>query len=119
MDNKQALSKETQLTLVKGEKVAIWSEMNMEYEGDVLLLFKIEILKDGKEFKSIEFDPRDKNVSIKEVLIHKNGKTKWRFQGKNAKILIEEDGIYTFKGILVASENSSLILHKAELIFKT
>jgi hypothetical protein len=45
-------------------------------------------------------------------------KTSWSFSGKNSQMKIEEDGKYTFKGILVASENPSLKVTKAEIVFK-
>jgi len=46
------------------------------------------------------------------------GKTNWSFSGKNSEIKIEEDGYYTFKGILVASENETLKVTKAEIVLK-
>ncbi|WP_254160693.1 hypothetical protein [Chryseosolibacter histidini] len=45
-------------------------------------------------------------------------KTSWSFSGKNSEIKIEEDAQYTFKGILVASDNPSLKVTKAEVFFR-
>lgn len=110
--------KETSLKLKKDEEIAIWSEMDMEYEGDVALRFKMEILKDGEKYGALEVDPTDKNVTIGEVKTSIMDKTKWSFSGKNAEIKIEEDGNYTFRAILAASENPTLKIDKAELILK-
>jgi hypothetical protein len=117
-DENSLIIKETSLNLKKGEEIAIWSEMDIEYEGDVALRFRMEVSKDGENFGDLEIDPTDKNITIGEVKTSLMGKTDWRFSGKNSKIKIEEDGNYTFKGILVASENSTLKVTKAEIVLK-
>lgn len=110
--------KETSLQLIKGDEVAIWSDMDLEYEGEVALRFRMEVLKDGEEFGGIEIDPAKKNISIGEFKTSINRKTDWSFLGKNTELNIEEDGNYTFKGILVAADNPSLKINKAEIVFK-
>lgn len=117
-DDDNLIIKEISLDLKKDEKIAIWSDMDIEYEGKVALRFKMEILKNGENFGGLEIDPTDKNITIGEVKTSLMGKTDWRFSGKNSEIKIEEDGNYTFKGILVASENSTLKVTKAEIVLK-
>jgi hypothetical protein len=92
--------------------------MDIEYEGDVALRFRLEIWKDGKKLGRLEVDPTEKKITIGEIKTTVMGKTDWSFSGKNLNYKVEEDGKYTFKGILVASENSSLKVSKAEVIFK-
>ena len=110
--------KEIKLDLIKDDEIYVWSEMNFSHQDNVDLRFKLVILKDGEKYGSLELDPIDKNISIGEVKTTVNGKTNWRFSGKNSEIKIKEDGLYTFKAILVASENPSLVIRKAELVFK-
>ncbi len=117
-DDDNLIIKEISLDLKKDQKIAIWSDMDIEYEGKVALRFKMEILKNGENFGGLEIDPTDKNITIGEVKTSLMGKTDWRFSGKNSEIKIEEDGNYTFKGILVASENSTLKVTKAEIVLK-
>jgi hypothetical protein len=117
-DDDHIVVKEVSLDLKKDEEIAVWSDMDMEYEGDVSLRFRIEILKNGESFGGLEIDPTDKNITLGEFKTSVMGKTDWSFSGKNTEIKIEEDGNYTFKGILVASDNSSLIINKAEIILK-
>jgi len=117
-DDNNLILKETSLNLKKDEEIAIWSDMDIEYEGDVELRFRIEILKNGENFGELEIDPTDKNITIGEVKTSLMGKTDWSFSGKNSEIKIEEDGNYTFKGILVASENPTLKVTKAEIVLK-
>lgn len=109
---------EALLQLKTGEEIVFWSEMDMEFEGDVSLLFRIEILKNGESYGGVEIDPTDKNMTIGELKTSFMGKTDWSFTGRNKRLTIEEDGDYTFKGILLASDASSLILNKAEIVIK-
>lgn len=108
---------EAVLDLKKGDEISIWSDMDMEYEGTVSLRFYLEILKDGETYKEFEIDPTDKNITIGEVKTVLK-KTKWKFLGKNKNFKVEEDGKYTFKAYLEASDNTSLKVDKAELVFK-
>lgn len=110
--------KQTTLDLTKGTELKIWSDMDIEYDGDIELRFRIHVLKDGKEFKLFEIDPTQKNISIKEFRSSINGKTKWSFTGKNGELNIEEDGKYTVESVLIASENPTLKINKAELVLK-
>jgi hypothetical protein len=117
-DNNNMIVKEISLELKKDDEIAIWSDMDIEYEGNVALRFRIEILKNGENFGGLEIDPTDKNITIAEVKTSLMDKTDWSFSGKNSEIKIEEDGNYTFKGILVSSENSTLKVNKAEIVLK-
>ena len=110
--------KETTMDLKKDDEIGIWSEMDLEYDGDVALRFRIEILKDGEKIGGFEIDPTDKNITIGEARKTFNGHTSWNFTGKNTEYKVESDGKYTFKGILIASENSTLKITKAEVVFK-
>lgn len=110
--------KETTLDLKKDDEIAIWSDMDIEYEGDVDLRFRVEILKNGEKMGGFEIDPTKKNITTGEVKTTLMDKTSWSFSGKNSEITIEEDAQYTFKGILVASENPSLKVTKAEVFFR-
>lgn len=110
--------KEAEIDLLKGDEIYLWSQMNFEHTDNIELRFRIEILKNGEKYGGLEIDPTDKNITIGEMKSTINNKTKWRFSGKNSEIKIKEDGKYTFKAILVTSENPSLKINKADLIIK-
>jgi hypothetical protein len=110
--------KETTLDLKKDDEIGIWSDMDVEYEGDVALRFRMEIAKNGKTIGGFELDPMEKNITLGEIKTTLGNKTDWSFSGKNSSYTVEEDGQYTFKGILVASENPSLKVTKAEVVLK-
>lgn len=112
------VAKEVSLDLKKDEEIAFWSDMNIEYEGDASLRFRVEVLKNGEDFGGFEIDPTDKSITLDEVRTTIMDKTDWSFSGKNSEIKIEDDGKYTFKAILVSSDNPSLKIKKAELVIK-
>ena len=117
-DDDNLIIMETTLSLKQGEEIAFWSDIDIAYEGPVALRFRIEILIDGQSIDTFEIDPTDKNITMGEVKTTVMDKTNWSFTGKNYDILIEESGEYTFKAFLVASENPSLVIDKAELVIK-
>jgi hypothetical protein len=110
--------KETTLDLKKDDEIGIWSDMDVEYEGDVALRFRVEIWKDEKAISGFEIDPTEKSITLGEVRTTIMNKTDWSFTGKNSTYKIDADGKYTFKGILVASDSASLKVNKAEIVFK-
>lgn len=106
------------LELKKGDKILFWSDMNITYEGITKLRFNVKIFKDGVKIKQMEIDPTKKSITVGEVKTELMGKTNWSFSGKNSEFKIDEDGNYGIKAILVASNNGSLTVTKAELIIK-
>ncbi|MET4104939.1 hypothetical protein [Hymenobacter sp. UYP22] len=114
----QEVAKETTVKLQKEDKVAIWSEMDMEYQGEAPLRFQVVVLKNGRPFNQLEFDPTQKNVSMNEVKTDLNGNISWSFSGKNTELTVPENADYTFKARLIAAPNPSLKLRKAELVLK-
>ncbi|NQX91369.1 MAG: hypothetical protein HRT74_04405 [Flavobacteriales bacterium] len=116
--NDSPIVKETSLDLKKGDKIAIWSEMDMEYEGFIGFRFKMEIYDKDELIDTFYFDPAEKNPSVGEVKSTFGQKTSWRFSGKNATYVAGRDGNLTFKASLESSENSTLDLKKAEVVLK-
>lgn len=112
------VTNEVTLDLKKDDEIGIWSDMDIAYEGALGLRFRIEIERDGKKIGGFEIDPMRKHITIGEVKTTIMDKTEWSFTGKNSEYVIEEDGKYTFRGILVANDNPSLKVTKAEVIFK-
>jgi hypothetical protein len=112
------VAKEASLRLKKDEKVALWSDMDIAYEGESPVRFQVVITRDGAPFKQIEIDPTEKNVTVGEVKTVVNEKTNWSFSGKNGELTAPENGMYTFKARLVAAPGNTLKVAKAELVLK-
>ena len=108
--------KEATVQLQKDDKIALWSDMDLAYDGDSPVRFQVQVTKDGAPFKELQLDPTEKNVTIGEVKTDLNGSVNWRFSGKNAELVVPEAGSYTFKAMLVAAANPTLRVNKAELV---
>ena len=112
------VSQEATVSLEAGDQIVFWSDMDMEYTGDVEIRFRISIKKGEDPYGNLEIDPTEKDLTMGETKTTLNGKTSWSFSGQNAVFNVHEDGSYTFQAILVASENTSLAIKKAELVLK-
>jgi hypothetical protein len=112
------VSKEASVELKAYDEIVFWSDMDMEYEGNVQLRFRVVVKKDGKEYQTLEVDPTVKDLTIGETKTTLNDKTSWSYFGQNIIFNVQEDGNYTFKAILVATKNSTLVIRKAELVLK-
>lgn len=114
----QDAPKEVTVELKKGEEVAVWSEMDMSYQGEQQLQFQLAVLRDGQPFEQLAFDPREKDLSIKEVKTNVNGDVSWSFAGRNRTLRIPETGRYTFRGRLLAQPAHGPEIRKAELVLR-
>jgi len=110
--------REAMLDLKKGDVIALWSHMGLAYDGDAALRMRVRVVKNDADLQLFELDPMEKNVTVGETRTELNGHTEWSFTGKNAEYTVPEDGAYTFKAILTAEENPSLVIRKAELVLK-
>lgn len=110
--------REATLILKKGDAVALWSHLDMAYDGQADLTMRVRVVKNDADLQLFELDPTEKSVTVGETKTEFNGHTEWSFTGKNAEYTVPEDGAYTFKAILTAEENPSLVIRKAELVLK-
>jgi hypothetical protein len=110
--------REVVVQLKKGDKVAVWSEMDLRYQGELRLEFQVQVLRAGQPVQQLAFDPRDKNISLKEVKTDLNGAVSWSFTGKNAELIAPADGAYTFRGRLLAQPAHGPDIRKAELVLR-
>lgn len=110
--------KEVSLDLEKGDEISFWSKMDFKHEGNIEIRYNILISKNDEKIKVLEYDPREKNVTIGEIKTQLNGMTKWSFTGKNGEFKIDESAKYTFKAILLTSTNKTFVFDEADLILK-
>ena len=110
--------REATLDLKKDDVIALWSHVDIAYDGTAALRMRVRVVKDDADLQLFELDPMEKNVTIGEAKTELNGHTEWSFTGRNGEYPVPEDGAYTFKAILTAEENPSLVIRKAELVLK-
>ena len=109
---------EITLDLTEGDDIGIWSDMDMEYDGNVAMQFILEVIFDGETQGVMTYDPRDKNISMMESKTNINGSVNWSYSGKNTSMSVESTGAYTFRANFIANPSETLKLHQAEVVFK-
>ena len=110
--------REATLELKKGDVIGLWSHLDLAYDGAAALRMRVRVVKDEADLQLLELDPMEKNVTVGETKTELNGHTEWSFTGRNGEYAVPEDGAYTFKAIVTAEENPSLVVRKAELVLK-
>jgi len=93
------------LVMEAGEKVTLWSKMNIEYTGDPSMRFNVEVLRDGHAFKKFEIDPTESNLTIGSVRSEIGNKVKWKFSKKHGSVIAEGASFFicTKLGVLLVS----------------
>lgn len=111
--------KYTRVSLLQNDNIAIWTDIDMDYKGPVDLAMTLEIYKSNDElYKRIEFSPFEKTITKNEVKLTANGRTQWKFSGKNAEIKVEQAGMYKFVATLRTSMNSTLKMKQPQVVLK-
>ena len=110
--------KSIELDLNAGEKIHLWSEMDMKYEGALALRYQLQVIKDTDTLGYIEFDPMDKNITIGEIKTSFGNKTNWKFSGRSDTWNVQDSGHYFLRAILVSNGNESLELKKSDIVLK-
>jgi hypothetical protein len=116
--NEKLNIEETTLSLKKGDEIKLWSDVDIEFEDALALQYTIEIFIDTTSKGGFRLDALETNPTLMEVKTQVGDSYKWSFNGKMKSIVIEDDADYTFKAVLNSSENPSLLLKKADLVFK-
>ncbi|MEQ9091993.1 MAG: hypothetical protein RIE52_12940 [Balneola sp.] len=109
---------EVSLELKKGEKIHYWTEIDVEYENDLSLVYDIEVWKDSVKLGGLQGNAFETNPTMMEIKKSFGSKTSWSFAGRMFTNTIKEDGNYTFFAVIRSSDNPTLKLNKAELVLK-
>lgn len=109
---------EETIDVKKGDKIAFWDDLKIQFEGDLMLVFTIEIWKDSIKIGSLRLDALKTNPKLMEVKTQFGNSTKWSFIGRMKYIEIDEDATYKFRAAINSNDNSTLVIHKADLILK-
>ena len=117
-DEDHLVIKEIELDLKKGQKLAIWSEIDLESEGDLALEFRLRIFHEQTELEMKSIFPFKGNITMNEKKTQLNDKLDWSFSKKNDTYVVPESGHYTFAAILVSNGNKNVKINKAELVFR-
>lgn len=105
-------------SLKAGDKLTIWFETQMEYEGDLQLGFDVDVLRDGKKIESFQMDALHTNPTLNSTSVVLGKRSKLKYTGRMKKMKIDKDGHYQFDLVFKASPNETLQLPKADVFLK-
>lgn len=109
--------KSTLIKLEKGEKIWFWTEMNLEYDGSLKLEFLVQFAK-TMGLPSIRLNPLQKDISINETKMVVGNHVSWSFSGRIGSFEAPVAANYDMGTLLLSSDNPTLKLKKAVLVFK-
>lgn len=101
----------------KGDKIAIWSDMDFNYIGVLKMTVILELYLQDTLHETIELSPLERNMVLDEVKEKQGSRTNWKFLSKNKEVTIKEDGNYKCIAYLKTS-NGSFNENKAEIVLK-
>ncbi|MDH5380164.1 MAG: hypothetical protein OEW75_04885 [Cyclobacteriaceae bacterium] len=110
--------KEMSVELEQYDELHFWSEMDLEYTGDVMIRFMVNMYVNGELDEEFSIDPFDKDLTINEVKTDVMNEVKWKFSGRNLILNAQQDGTYSFKVYLATSDNETLKINKADLVLR-
>ena len=115
-DNMQLHSTEVQL--FPGDELTIWSDMNLEYNGEPMIRGIVQVLDGNEIVFGQEFDPRISGITVSEKKVTLNNHTSWSFLKKNAVFEPQKDGMYTIKCFFMAPTDNGVKVNKAHIVLK-
>lgn len=118
LSNDSISIEEVTVDLKKGETLYLWTEMDLEYDDDLKLIYTIEVWSDTSRTGGFRLNPLETKVRVGEVRTSLGNHTNWSFSGQMKELEIYDTGSYTFKVALNSSGNPSLELNKAILVLK-
>lgn len=106
------------LDLKKDEIITFWAEMDLAYEGELELLYTVEVWQDTVKIGGFQIDALNTNPTLMEVKTSFNDQTSWSYKGKMDFLKIKEEDHYTFKAILQSNDGAIVTLNKADLVLR-
>lgn len=108
----------TTVQLKEGDEITIWTDVDLEYEGEVDYLFKAYIESPGKKKTYFTIYPEERSTTVGEVTTSFNNHTSTKYQGKAETVVITEGGTYTLRGYFITDSPDVLTVNKSDLVIK-
>jgi hypothetical protein len=107
----------TKLKLTKGEKIQLWADLDIAYDGPLELEFFVQLPK-AMAIPSLRLDPLNTSLTVGEVKTVVNQHTTRSFTGRMATFEAPATAEYDFGTLFLSSNNPTLQVKKAALVFK-
>lgn len=112
------------LSLQKDEKIYFWTDLDVEFTGNVDLVYLLKVTEPDNTITKYEIRPFDEDkrtITINEKKIVINNSTKWSFTSYYYSFIVENEGEHTFECALTmisSSDKTTNIINKSNLIIK-
>ncbi len=114
----------TTLNLKQGEIVYLWTDVDVEFTGDIDFIYLVKVT--GRDNRPVKYEIRplednQRKVTLNERKIVFNNKTKWSFSCYYYTYKADTSGEYTFESVLAISAKSkgaSFAVNKSDLVLK-
>jgi hypothetical protein len=107
----------TKLKLAKGEKIQFWADMDISYDGPLELEFFVQLPKE-LGLPPQRLDPLHTSLTVSEVKTVVGEHTTRSFSGRMGSFEAPATAEYDFGTLLLSSDNATLQLKKADLVFR-
>lgn len=106
------------LDLKKDEMLWFWTDMDVEYDEDLVIEYAVQTIRGKDTLGYIKLEPFKKNVTLNEEKTTLIGHTNWHFNGQMDALKVKETGTYIFRVVLIAEPNTSIKLKRGDLVLK-
>jgi len=118
LSNEELKFQEVSLELNKGDELSFWTDLDVEFEGELELGYGLEIYREETMLDVLQLDAFDVEPILNESIESEGNTTKRSYVGKMASLLIDEEGTYIFKAVLISSEFPPTNIAKADLVIR-
>ncbi|PLW92194.1 MAG: hypothetical protein C0592_12040 [Marinilabiliales bacterium] len=108
------------IDLEKDEEISLWSDYDVEYEGNLQLEYQIVVVIDEKDtLDMMAFDPFYTNVTINSRSIQMNNHYEESAEAKLCDFTARKTGSYEFNVVVFANQKpGEFIFTKGDLVFR-
>ncbi len=107
------------LDLVTGDVVSLWTDLDIEYEGELKMDYIVYVISSANDtVESLQALPLEVNVSVRSVETTFGNKHAKKHLGKMSTLEIKEEGTYSFSAVLRSAVNKTLVIEKADLVLR-
>ena len=107
-----------EITIEDSTNFSIWSEFDVEYEGNVRFQYYVAIYRSDSLIFDGRIDPMEGNLTVGETKTTVNGKTKWKFSKLNGEMYLINKGSYDVVVKLFSTADSLVTLNSANFILR-
>ena len=105
-------------TFEKGDELHFWTDMDVEYTGNVGLTCMVRILLNGEMDEEIILNPFEGDLTLDNDKAQAADHIRWDREARQLIMNVQETGEYHFIVFLLASSNPTLKVHEFDFVVR-